>query len=117
MAMRRSMPLWFALAGLLLGATARALDPPSPSSSRTTNSVTLPLEFHRGHMMIRARVNESDPLLFMVDSGFSITMISPEQADTLALKRAGKITIIGVAEDETARPLRAAHTPLERGGT
>src|SRR4051812_33179734 len=86
-AMRHSMPLWFGLVALLCGVTVRALDTPSPKPSRTTNSVTIPLEFHRGHMMIRARVNQSEPLLFMVDSGFSITMISPEQAVALALKR------------------------------
>ncbi len=96
------MPLWFALIALLFGVTGRALDTPSPKPSRTTNSVSIPLEFHRGHMMIRARVNQSEPLLFMVDSGFSITMISPEQAVALALKRAGKITIIGVAGEELA---------------
>lgn len=108
------MPLWFGLIGLLFGATSRALDAPTPAPSRPTNSVTLPLEVHRGHMMIRARVNQSEPLLFLLDSGFSVTMISPEQAVALALKRAGKITIVGVAGEEPADLFEGA--TLDLGG-
>jgi hypothetical protein len=72
------------------------------SEAPPTNSVTVPFEFRRGHMMVRPRVNNSEPLLFMVDSGFAINMISPEQADALQLKRTGKITIVGVAGEESA---------------
>jgi predicted aspartyl protease len=109
------MPLWFGLIGLLSGATGHALDTPSAAPSRPTNSVTIPLEIHRGHMMIRARVNQSEPLLFMLDSGFTITMISPEQAVALALKRAGTITIIGVAGEEPADLFEGA--TLDFGGS
>src|ERR1044071_693402 len=62
------------------------------SQAPPTNSVTVPFEFRRGHIMVRPRVNNSEPLLFMVDSGFAINMISPEQAEALQLRRTGKIT-------------------------
>jgi hypothetical protein len=53
-------------------------------------------------MMVRVRVNQSEPLLFMLDTGYAMNMISPEQAAALELRRTGKITIIGVAGEEPA---------------
>jgi predicted aspartyl protease len=74
----------------------------SPTEPASTNSVVVPFEYRRGHIMVRPRVNDSEPLLFMVDSGFAINMISPEQAEALQLRRTGKITIVGVAGEESA---------------
>jgi aspartyl protease len=72
------------------------------SQPASTNSAVLPLEFHREHVMVRVSVNKSQPLLFMLDTGYSMNMISPEQASALQLRRAGRVTIIGVAGEEPA---------------
>jgi hypothetical protein len=67
-----------------------------------TNRAIVPFESRRGRTLIRARVNDSEPLLFLLDSGFEINMISPEKAEALQLRRVGKITIVGVAGEERA---------------
>ena len=90
------------LFGLFAGAAARALDERDEAPQPATNSVVVPSEFRRGRVMVRARVNDSEPLLFMLDSRFTISMISPEQVSALALTRTGKITIVGVAGEEPA---------------
>ena len=72
------------------------------AQSASTNAVVLPFEFQRDHTMVRVSVNKSEPLLFMIDTGYSMNMISPEHATALELKRVGKITIVGVAGEEPA---------------
>src|SRR5438552_10655686 len=71
------------------------------AESPSTN-VVVPFEFQRDHITVRVSVNQSEPLLFMLDTGYAMNMISPEQANALGLKRAGKVTIIGVAGEEPA---------------
>ena len=53
-------------------------------------------------MVVPLRINGSTPLSFMLDTGFSLTMISPRQAEVLQLKRSGEVTIAGIAGDERA---------------
>src|SRR5258705_8007903 len=109
--------LTLGLLGLIGHAMTRLLPAAEPGSARPTNSVTIPLEFHRGHMMIRARANDAEPLLFMLDSGFAITMISPEQAAALSLKRVGKISIVGVAGEEPAETFEGLNIDFGSGLT
>ena len=75
---------------------------PDPASGPTQNVAVVPFEFRRGHIMIPSRVNGSSPFSFMLDTGFSMTMIGPAQAETLQLKRVGEVTIVGVAGEEIA---------------
>jgi len=82
-----------------------------------TNSIIMPFEMRRGHITIRARVNDSQPLQFMLDSGFGINMISPEQAEALQLKRRGTITIVGVAAEEQADLFEGVTFDLGNGFT
>lgn len=96
---------WFGSIGWIAffcGTIGSALGQGDTPAARATNSVKIPFEVRRGHIMIRAPVNDSAPLLFMLDTGFAINMISPEQAAKLGLKATGKITIIGVAGEEQA---------------
>jgi hypothetical protein len=86
-----ALPLW--VSGLRTGAA---------ENPAITNSVVIPILFQRDHTMVKVKVNQSDPLLFMLDTGYAINMISPEQASALQLKQRGKITIIGVAGEEPA---------------
>src|SRR5262245_13498871 len=67
-----------------------------------SNSVTLPFEFRRSHIVIQARLNESEPLSFMLDTGYSMPMISADLAETLKLKRVNQVTIVGIAGSEDA---------------
>lgn len=74
---------------------------PAPSDSEKTN-VAIPFKFRRGHIMIPARVNGSAPLSFVLDTGYGITMLNPDNAETLQLRRVGQMTIDGIAGEETA---------------
>jgi len=63
---------------------------------------TIPITFARGQIMLPARVNGSEPLSFLLDTGFSMTMLRPDLAQTLQLRRAGEITVEGIAGEERA---------------
>ena len=52
--------------------------------------------------MVPATLNGSNGLSFMLDTGFSMTMIHPDLPEPLKLQRVGEITIIGIAGDEKA---------------
>src|SRR5262245_58054403 len=101
--------LWWLLPRLCFSSLcAREADEPSavkapPSIAEPVpNSVTIPFEFRRSHIVIQARLNESDPLSFMLDTGYSMPMISSDLADTLKLKRVNQVTIVGIAGSEDA---------------
>ena len=91
---------------------------------------TIPFEFTRGHIMVAARVNGSPPLSFMLDTGYSLTMLNPEHVEPLNLKPVGKVTIVGIVGEEDANlfagatfdltgatyaPRRIASLPSDRG--
>src|ERR1041385_8314642 len=66
------------------------------------SSVQLSIEYRGGNLMVPGRINDSKPLWFKLDSGFSITTIHPDLVESLQLKRAGTLTIIGIAGKEEA---------------
>ena len=77
----------------------------SAAESKTNEPITtvrVPLEIRRGTALIRVRVNESPSLAFKLDTGFSVTTIHPDLVERLGLKRAGKLTINGIAGKEEA---------------
>lgn len=53
-------------------------------------------------VMVPVSLNGSNALTFMLDTGFSMTMIHPTLAEPLRLRRAGDITVIGIAGEERA---------------
>jgi predicted aspartyl protease len=63
---------------------------------------TVPLSLARDRIMVPAVLNSSNGLSFMLDTGFSTTMVHPDLPEPLKLRRAGEITIIGIAGDEKA---------------
>jgi predicted aspartyl protease len=67
-----------------------------------TNPVVTPFKLQRGHIMVLARANGSEPRWFMLDTGYGTTMLDSALADALGLKRAGRITIVGIAGEEPA---------------
>lgn len=52
--------------------------------------------------MVPVSLNGSNGLSFMLDTGFSMTMIHPSLVEPLRLQRAGEITIAGIAGEERA---------------
>ncbi len=69
-----------------------------------SSSVRVPFEFHQGSVIVRARANATNAgeLSFKLDTGFGVTTVHPDLAETLQLKRAGSLTIIGIAGKEQA---------------
>lgn len=77
----------------------------SPSSS-----VRVPFEFRQGSVIVRARVNATNAeLSFKLDTGFGVTTIHPDLVEPLQLKRAGSLTIIGIAGKEQAGSFTGAN--------
>jgi len=65
-------------------------------------SVTLTFDADLGRVHIPAVINESGPQPFLLDTGYTIDMIRPQLADSLGLRRSGRIDIIGIAGREEA---------------
>lgn len=62
----------------------------------------IPIEFHQGSALVRVKVNDSQSLSFKLDTGFGVTTIHPDLAESLGLKRTGTMTIVGIAGREQA---------------
>ncbi len=85
---------------------------------------TVPITLQRGQIMVPAQVNDSEPLSFMLDTGFSMTMLRPELAAKLKLTRVGEITVEGIAGEERTGTYEgavfnmggAAYAPRRVGG-
>jgi predicted aspartyl protease len=75
---------------------------------------TVAINLARDRIMVPATLNGSNGLSFMLDTGFSMTMVHPELPEQLNLRRAGEITVIGIAGDEKAPTYEGAR--FEIGG-
>jgi predicted aspartyl protease len=67
-----------------------------------TNRVILPFEIRRGHVMVPAKVNGSNSLSLLLDTGYGMTMLHPDHVKDFGLRRTGRITIVGIAGEEPA---------------
>lgn len=87
-----------ALENLLLGAAlifpllACAAEPVTRISFSTS----------RDRVMVPVSLNGSNGFSFLLDTGFSMTMVHPELANALQLRRNGEVTIEGIAGEEKA---------------
>jgi predicted aspartyl protease len=72
--------------------------------SAETNSLPVTIPIHSSHVriMVPAKINGSQPLSFLLDTGYGITTVHPDLIEPLKLKRVGRITISGIAGDEEA---------------
>jgi len=95
---RGPFPVLIALATLVPAAWGAE----STATSLSTNSLVIPFEFRRGHVMIPVRVNETNSKPFMLDTGYGMTMLEPGLAESLQLQRRGQITIVGIAGEAPA---------------
>ncbi len=98
--------------------------------SSTNRSVTVPFETRRGHVMVPARVNGTNKVSLLLDTGYSMTMLHSDHVTAADLKPSGRsITIVGIAGEEQAnvfegpefgfegltwRPRRIGAFPAER---
>ena len=79
------------------------------AAQAATNAVaTVPITFRGAQVMLPASVNGSDRLIFMLDTGFSMTMIRPDLAGALNLRRVGEITVVGIAGEDKASTFEGA---------
>lgn len=74
----------------------------SARSAESNVIAVIPITQQRSQIMVPARVNGSEPLSFMLDTGFSMTMLRRELADRFQLPRVGEITVQGIAGEERA---------------
>src|SRR5439155_2586803 len=92
---------WPALTGLLGWAVTAVMAEPSDSASAPT-SPSIPFEFVSGRVLVSGRINDARSATLMLDTGYSVNMLSRELVDSLELNRIGHITIVGIAGEETA---------------
>ena len=81
---------------------------PSAESPAKAAGIRLPIEFRRGSLHVPTSVNGSNSLSFKLDTGFGVTTIHPDLVEKLQLKRAGSITIVGIAGEEKAATYEGA---------
>jgi len=81
---------------LILGGCATGL------AATNTNSVVLPFNHERGHVMLAARLNDSQQVSLMVDTGYGMNMLHPDLVEQIGLRRRGKVTIVGIGGEEDA---------------
>src|SRR5262245_2501544 len=94
---------WLMVCALLIGLHAGpARAQTNITSASTLTNVVVPYQLVRGHIVVLARVNESRQVSLMLDTGYTINMLSAEVIESLQLKRAGKITIVGIAGEREA---------------
>ena len=91
-------------AGAVTGTWLAGAAESAPASDGATNPVVLNFEIRRGHVMVPARFSETNttPLSLLLDTGYSMTMLHRDYVAALGLKRAGRITIVGIAGEEPA---------------
>jgi hypothetical protein len=72
---------------------------PSICGRADTNSTRVPIEVRRGHVMVPVTAG-TNLFSFMLDTGYGVTMLRADHAASLQLRRAGRITIVGIAGEE-----------------
>ena len=89
----------------------------------------IPTKFSHGRIILTARIADSGPLTFLLDSGTTISTLHPDLVDELKLTPSGHVQINGIAGEErsptyrgvvfdlggaTYSPRRVASIPSER---
>src|SRR4030095_6038217 len=65
-------------------------------SSESSNTVTVPIELRRGHVMVPVKASGTN-FSFLLDTGYGMTMMRADHAASLGLQRRGSMTIVGIA--------------------
>ncbi len=103
---------WAALARADAADPAGPLTPSASATKATSGSeapasdrspvATIPFRSQRGRVLLPATINDSGPLTFLLDTGYSITTVHPDLPDALRLRRVGRVAIDGIAGEEEA---------------
>jgi predicted aspartyl protease len=91
--------VWLFSATFSSGLPTRAAE---PSVIVATNPVVLTYQSRRGHVMVPARLNGSNALSLLLDTGYDMTMLHPDYVQSAALRRTGRISIVGIAGEAPA---------------
>ncbi|MEY2410752.1 MAG: hypothetical protein QOF48_3422 [Verrucomicrobiota bacterium] len=94
--------LWMLLASLAAAVSTTGAITETPVSTPATGSVVIPFGYRRGHVTIPVAVFGTNRQSFILDTGFSMTMLPPGLGETLMLRPAGHVTIVGIAGEEEA---------------
>jgi predicted aspartyl protease len=89
-----------------------AMIPAAAQTNQPARLLEVSIEIVRDTLYVNARVNDSKPLRFKLDTGFGITTINPAVAENLGLQRAGRMTIVGIAGEEEAATYSGASFDL-----
>jgi hypothetical protein len=96
---------------------------------QTNDPITIPAKLNHGRIILTARIADSKPLTFLLDSACTIPTLHPELVDDLKLNPSGRVRINGIAGEERAptytgvvfdfggatySPRRVASVPSER---
>lgn len=90
--MNRTKHIFASLLGLFVASTAWAAEP----------LARVPIRIAGERAMVSVSANGSNDLSFLLDTGYSLTMVHPELAKDLELERGRDITIVGIAGEERA---------------
>lgn len=97
--------------------------------AETNEPITIPAKFSHGRILLTARIADSKPFTFLLDSACTIPTLHPDLADDLKLSPSGRVRINGIAGEERAptytgivfdfgsttySPRRVASVPSER---
>ena len=93
---------WLAIRTCLAAWAVGSAVATAADATHTMPTQSIPFEFVSGRILVPARVNDSRPATLMLDTGYSVNMLSGELAEALGLKRTGRITIVGIAGEESA---------------
>ena len=95
--MRWVPPLLFSFfCGLLVGVVdAEDAMPPKKSLGQS-----VPFHLRGGRAFVPVKLNHTEAASFLLDTGFTMTMLREEYATRLGLKTVGQVTIAGIAGDE-----------------
>jgi Aspartyl protease len=93
----------FALLAMFTSARAADRSENSPGTNAGLQSVTIPFEMRRGHVMVPTTLHATNRLSLLLDTGYGMTMLRPDHVAAAELKRNGRgVTIVGIAGEERA---------------
>jgi hypothetical protein len=103
---RTATHVWHSLGLILVCVSVGVSAAENPNDSRgilsSTNSVMIPFETRRGHVMVPTRVNSTNALSLLLDTGYGMTMLHSDHVKDFGLARRGSVTIVGIAGEEPA---------------
>lgn len=87
---------------LVLGAVCSSAPAPAGTEQRSPSPVTIPFEVAIQHVIVKARVNDSRPLSFVLDTGASAALVRLNVATELGLSLYGSVNSGGAGPGRQA---------------